>query len=180
VELSVSYKIRDNCIFEHIDVYATEEELQQYLNTISAPLGLFVMEFNALEDEISMYLTEAYQMADIAINTKKLCQMYSDKAKELIKLYKGLVSHDHELIVSLNELNKLLISSSSSRNDFAHASWLYASPSQGVACSKDKSTYRKFELSDIQKSHNTVTTARGHLIHFHNRVQRANKALKRN
>ncbi|MFT6908488.1 MAG: hypothetical protein ACJAS1_005190 [Oleiphilaceae bacterium] len=173
----MSYKIRDNCIFEHIDVYETEEELQQYLNTISAPLGLFVMEFNALEDEISMYLTEAYEMLDLVINTRKLCKMYSDKAKELIKLYKVLVSRDKELIVSLNELNELLISSSSSRNNFAHASWLYASPSQCVACSQDKSIYRKFELSDIQQSHNTVTTARGHLIHFHNRVQRANKAL---
>ncbi|WP_299143683.1 hypothetical protein [uncultured Vibrio sp.] len=174
----MSYKIRDNCIFEHIDVYETQEELQQYLNAISAPLGLFVMEFNALEDEISMYLTEAYEMSDIAINPKKLCQMYRDKEKELIKLYKGLVSHDNELMKSLHELKELLMSSSSSRNDFVHASWLYASPSQGVACSKDKSTYRKFELSDIQKSHNTVTTARGHLIHFHNRVQRANKLLK--
>lgn len=173
----MSYKIRDNCIFEHIDVYETEDELRQYLNTISAPLGLLVMEFNALEDEITMYLTEAYEMLNLVINTKKLCQMYSGKAKDLIKLYKALVSRDKELIVSLNELDELLISSSSSRNNFAHASWLYASPSQGVACSKDKSIYRKFELSDIQKSHNMVTTARGYLVHFHNRVQRANKAF---
>jgi hypothetical protein len=176
---AVSYKIRDNCIFEHLDVYEAEEQLQQYLNIISAPLGLFVMEFNALEDEVAIYLTELYEMLDSAIDTKVLRQIYSDKAKKLIKLYKVLINQDTELIEALKVLNNLLINSSSSRNNFAHASWLYASPSRGVACSKDKSVYRKIELSDIQKSHNTVTAARAHLIHFNNRAQRANKVLKR-
>lgn len=174
----MTYKVRENCIFEHVDVYESEDELQAYLNKISAPFGLMIMEFNALEDEITICLTEIYELLDKSMNIKVLGKMYKGKLDKLIKLYKVLIRSNHELGEALTTLENLLDDSGNSRNQFTHASWLYASPSKGVACSKDKATYRKFELPDIQNTHNTITKARAHLIHFHNRVQRANQRFK--
>lgn len=172
----MTYKIRENCIFEHVDVYETEQELLSYLNKLSGPLGLMIMEFNALEDEISICLSDAYEMLDQSIDLKVLSKkMYKGKQVSIVKLYKTLCDSNRELHDALSRLDKLLEDSGSSRNQFTHASWLYASPSRGVACSQDKSTYRKFDLTDIQNSHNTITRARAHLIHFHKRVQLANK-----
>ncbi|HAV1399772.1 TPA: hypothetical protein JG828_004477 [Vibrio parahaemolyticus] len=174
----MTYKIRENCIFEHVDVYESEDELHAYLNKISGPFGLMIMEFNALEDEITICLTEIYEFLDKSIDIKVLGKMYKGKQDKLVKLYKALIGSNHELGEALTSLENLLDDSGNSRNQFTHASWLYASPSKGVACSKDKTTYRKFELSDIQNTHNTITKARAHLIHFHHRVQRANKQFK--
>ncbi|EOK5757232.1 hypothetical protein ACM6XL_004242 [Vibrio vulnificus] len=174
----MTYKIRENCIFEHVDVYESEGELHAYLNKISGPFGLMIMEFNALEDEITICLTETYELLDTSIDIKVLGKMYKGKLDKLVKQYKALIGSNHELGEALTTLEKLLDDSGNSRNQFTHASWLYASPSKGVACSKDKTTYRKFELSDIQNTHNTITKARAHLIHFHHRVQRANKQFK--
>ncbi|MDE1311746.1 hypothetical protein G6Z90_17765 [Vibrio aestuarianus subsp. cardii] len=174
----MTYKIRENCIFEHVDVYESEDELHAYLNKISGPFGLMIMEFNALEDEITICLTETYELLDKSIDIKVLGKMYKGKLDKLLKQYKALIGSNLELGEAFTSLEKLLDDSGNSRNQFTHASWLYASPSKGVACSKDKTTYRKFELSDIQNTHNTITKARAHLIHFHHRVQRANKQFK--
>ncbi|MFA0189148.1 hypothetical protein [Vibrio lentus] len=172
----MTYNIRENCIFEHVDVYETEQELLSYLNKLSAPLGLMIMEFNALEDEIAICLTDAYEMLDQSIDFKVLSKsMYKGKLDSLVKLYRTLCDSNEALQEALSSLEKQLDDSGNFRNQFTHASWLYASPSRGVACSKDKSTYRKFALTDIQKSHNTITRSRAYLIHFHERVQLASK-----
>ncbi|HHX8271220.1 TPA: hypothetical protein ACVOYV_004465, partial [Vibrio diabolicus] len=71
----MTYKIRENCIFEHVDVYESEDELHAYLNKISGPFGLMIMEFNALEDEITICLTETYELLDKSIDIKVLSKM---------------------------------------------------------------------------------------------------------
>ncbi|GIU19293.1 hypothetical protein TUM4644_06870 [Shewanella colwelliana] len=172
----MTFKYRENCIFEHVDVYETEQELLSYLNNLSGPLGLMIMEFNALEDEIAICLADAYEMLEQSIDLKVLSKnMYNGKRVSLVKLYRTICDSNGALQEALNSLDKMLEDSGNSRNQFTHASWLYASPSRGVACSKDKSTYRKFDLTDIQNSHNTITRSRAHLIHFHKRVLVANK-----
>jgi len=166
----LTYQIRENCIFEHVDVFNTEAELHEYLNLISAPLGLLIIEFNALEDEITMHLSEVYEWLGLPINLELLQKMYCRKSTELIKRYKQLTKNHPVLRESVLELNDIFKNSGEARNNFTHASWLYASPTKGVSCSKDKSIYRKFKVSDIQDAHNIITRARAHLIHLHGRL----------
>ncbi|HGS5851897.1 TPA: hypothetical protein ACMD2S_004434 [Vibrio parahaemolyticus] len=166
----MNYRIRENCIFEHVDVFQTEGELKNYLNSISAPLGLLIIEFNALEDEVTMHLSEVYTMLDLPINLELLQMMYGRKTKELIRRYKQLTVNAPELRSEVNDLKRGFANSAEVRNRFTHASWLYTSPSKGVSCSEDKSVYRKFSASDIQDGLNVITRSRAHLIHLHQRL----------
>ncbi|PSV49854.1 hypothetical protein [Photobacterium indicum] len=147
----MTYQIRENCIFEHVDVFETEEELLKYLHEVSAPLGQLMMEFNALEDEITMFLMEAYEILGLPINVELLQKFYSRKSQELIKCYKQLSAGSTDLRKSVSKLNDLLKSSADTRNQFMHASWLYASPTKGVACSEINrfTVSLKFQISKI-------------------------------
>ena len=171
------YKVHKSGIFGEIDYFDTQEELSEYLELIKPHLANIIIEFNCLEDEITSFLCDLYGEANHEnIYVILLDMMFRKKATTLFKLYKienskiGM-GFDEELKI----LDREVTDCGSNRNEYAHGSWLYASPSKGVSVKVKSSSkgvrtvYRKFDHSLMQRHLNQITATRAHLLHFHKR-----------
>lgn len=171
------YTVHKSNIFGDIEYFDTQDELNEYLETIKLYLANIIIEFNCLEDEISSFLSDLYGEE----NHEKIYvvlseMMFRKKFTTLFKLYK--IENNKRKMgfeVELKQLDKEVSDCGANRNEYAHGSWLYASPSKGVSVKVKTSSegvssvYRKFE-KDLMQSHlNQITSTRAHLLHFHKR-----------
>tara|TARA_R110002050_G_scaffold42791_1_gene102876 strand:- start:53 stop:598 length:546 start_codon:yes stop_codon:yes gene_type:complete len=171
------YTINRSAIFGEIEYFDSQRELNNYLEKIKPYLASIIIEFNCLEDEISALLCDMYgddNHEKIYITISEM--MFKRKATTLLKLYSienasNRFGHESEI----RELDREITACGTNRNEYAHGSWLYASPSKGVSVKTKvrkngiETVYRKFD-KDIMKKHlNLITETRYHLLHFHSR-----------
>jgi hypothetical protein len=178
------YTINRSAIFGEIEYFDSQKELSDYLGTIKPYLADIIIEFNCLEDEISFLLCDMYG----ANNHEKIFvvlseMMFKKKATTLFKLYNientaSKLDYESEI----KEIDRAVTTCGTNRNEYAHGSWLFASPSKGVSVktkasnSGVESVYCKFDRELMQKHLNLITSTRAHLLHFHKRFM-ASKML---
>jgi len=171
------YTINRSAIFGEIEYFDSQAELNDYLEAIKPYLASIIIEFNCLEDEISALLCDMYgddNHEKIYVVLSEM--MFRRKATTLLKLYSiENASHSFGYETEIRELDKAITACGINRNEYAHGSWLYASPSKGVSvrtkASKNgiEAVYRKFDKDLMQNHLNLITTTRAHLLHFHKR-----------
>lgn len=171
------YTINKSAVFDEIEYFDSQQELRGYLETIKPYLASIIIEFNCLEDEVSALLCDMYG----GDNHEKIYvvlseMMFRKKAATLFKLYRmGNASCNFDYEPEIKELDKAITACATNRNEYAHGSWLYASPSKGVSVRTRVSNtgvetvYRKFDKEIMQKHLSLITTTRAHLLHFHKR-----------
>lgn len=102
--------------------------------------------------------------------------MFRKKFDSLIKMY-GVRSKEQSLGFEkeIDQLREDIEKCAKHRNQYAHGSWLHASPIKGVSVKikskKDEvqKTYRKLDHKSMQSDLNLITAVRAHLGHFHKR-----------
>ena len=171
------YTVHKSGIFGEIDYFDTQEDLNEYLEIIKPYLANIIIEFNCLEDEISSFLCDLYgENNHEKIYVVLADMMFRKKATTLFKLYRiesNKLGLDFEKELKL--LDKKVGECGANRNEYAHGSWLYASPSKGVSVKVKanfegvNTVYRKFDKDVMQVHLNQITSTRAHLLHFHNR-----------
>ena len=102
--------------------------------------------------------------------------MFKRKATTLFKLYNiENKAREFGYESEIKEIDKAVTACGTNRNEYAHGSWLYASPSKGVSVKTKasnngvESVYRKFDKELMQSHLNLITSTRAHLLHFHKR-----------
>ena len=172
------YELKVNPIFGSQSTFESSKELTEYLDDIGGNLSRIIIEFNALEDEISYYICELFNKED----TEKVYAfigdlMFKKKATKLLQLY-HIECRQKKLEYNevLADLDKQFKNAANNRNSVTHGSWLQSSPSGHVPVSiksnnKELSrTEKQFSVGSLQNMLNQITTARAHLSHFHNRL----------
>lgn len=172
-----NYKITTSSIFGEIEYFDSHQELSEYLDKIKPYLADIIIEFNCLEDEISSLLSDLYgenNHEKIYVILSEM--MFKKKAVTLFKLY-NIENKKHTLgfEAEIKEIDQSVTKCGINRNEYAHGSWLHASPSKGVSVKVKssnngvESVYRKFDKELMQKHLNLISSTRAHLLHFHKR-----------
>ncbi|HHX8443213.1 TPA: hypothetical protein ACVO0G_004642 [Vibrio diabolicus] len=175
------YRIKQSPIFGAPESYSSSDELTKYLDSVGINLSRVIIEFNALEDEISYYICDLFSDDDAEKVYAFIGDlMFKKKALKLLQLYhiecrsRGLDFQD-----VLKELDNKLNNAASQRNGVTHGSWLHSSPSKGTPVSLKSNnkglskTYKQFDSEKLQSILNDITIARAHLSHFHDRLKKS-------
>jgi len=171
------YEVTTSGVFGEIEYFDSHEELNGYLERIKPYLASIIIEFNCLEDELTNFLCEMYgdeNQEKIYVVLSEM--MFKKKAVTLFKLY-NIENKRLELgfAEEIKQLDKIISECGQNRNEYAHGSWLHASPSKGVSVKVKasnagiESVYRRFDENLMQEHLNRITSSRAHLKHFHNR-----------
>ncbi|MGY3571783.1 hypothetical protein [Vibrio paucivorans] len=175
------YTIKQSPIFGAPESYGSSDELIKYLDSVGINLSRVIMEFNALEDEISYYICDLFS-ADDAEKVYAFIgeMMFKKKALKLLQLYHiECRSRDLDFEDVLNDLDKKLKGAASQRNSVTHGSWLHSSPNKGTPVSLKSNNkglsknYKQFDAQKLQGILNDITIARAHLSHFHDRFKKS-------
>lgn len=180
IEVNLSdYKIKVNPILGEPSTFPSSDKLKEYLDDIGPLLSSVIIDFNALEDEISYYICEMFETSD----TEKVYAfigdlMFKKKAMKLLQLYhiECRKKNDSSLIEAIHKLDKKFKNVAKNRNDITHGSWLFSSPGGSVPVSIRSNNngvsrvYKQYDKGNLQNTLNQITIARAHLSHFHNRL----------
>ncbi|WP_038177886.1 hypothetical protein [Vibrio rhizosphaerae] len=174
------YRIKQSLIFGAPEPYSSSDELIKYLDSVGMNLSRVIIEFNALEDEISYYICDLFSADDAEKIYAFIGEMmFKKKAMKLLQLYhiecrsRGLDFQD-----VLKDLDKKLKDTATQRNSVTHGGWLFSSPSKGTPVSLKSNnkglskTHEQFDVEKLQSIINDITTARAHLSHFHTRFKK--------
>ncbi len=180
------YEIKQSPVFGTPDTYNSSDELINYLDSVGMNLARVIIEFNALEDEISYYICDLFS-ADEAEKIYVFIgeMMFKKKALKLLQLY-YIECRRRQLDFQdiLRDLDNKLQNAAKQRNRVTHGSWLHSNPSKGTPISLKSNnkglskTYEQFDVDKLQNILNNITTVRAHLSHFHDRLKNhANKTI---
>ena len=175
------YKIKADPVFGSQSTFESNDYLMDYLDEIGPHLSRVIIEFNALEDEISFYICKLFNTED----TEKVYAfigdlMFKKKATKLLQLYHIECRRKHVAFAEvLTDLNKQFESAAKNRNDVTHGSWLHSSSGGDIPVSIKSNNKgltmptKKFNIESLKTMLNEITTARAHLTHFHNRLMKS-------
>ncbi|HCM1502538.1 TPA: hypothetical protein N2941_004386 [Vibrio parahaemolyticus] len=175
------YRIEQSPILGAPEFYSSSDELIKYLDSVGMNLSRVIIEFNALEDEISYYICDMFSADDAEKIYAFIGEMmFKKKALKLLQLYhiecrsRGL---DFQNV--LKDLDNKLKDAATKRNGVTHGGWLHSSPTKGTPVSLKSNnkglskTYEQFDAEKLQNILNDITTARAHLSHFHDRFKKS-------
>lgn len=168
-------------IFDELECVESEEELEEYLETIAPYIGWIIIYFNSLEDSLSNCIREAIlrdPIQDERLDVFLSEMQFAGKCRALMHLYGNTiesctVKYTQE---DLNELEKLLLECAKRRNEYAHADWTDLKK-MGYVRVKTQSKkrgvfhrYRKLEIPQIEEDIELIGNARHVLDEFNERI----------
>lgn len=162
---------------EAIDCFESEEEFENYLDSIAPYIGWVVIYFNSLEEHIADFLRmgmlrDPFQDERLDIFLSEM--QYAAKCRALIHLY-GQMIESYEVKCTQDELKKIedmLVECAKRRNEYAHADWIGVRKENFVRVKTQSKKlgifyrYRKLELSVVEADVEFINNARHVLCEF--------------
>jgi hypothetical protein len=166
---------------DELEYLESEEEFEEYLETIAPYIGWIVIYFNSLEEHLADFIREAIlrdPFQDERLDVFLSEMQFAAKCKALIHLYGQMIESSAGKCTQeeLNELEKMLLECAKRRNEYAHADWIDLRKESYVRVksqSKKRGVfhrYRKFEIPLMEVDVEFINNARHVLCEFNDRI----------